>query len=89
MWLKNQECHAHFSFEIQLAINPSILELETSPSGFKLLRYRAKNVVFRAKQYLQYFVRNFGLTDFVFPIPAYVGRKLVITTFIDVQMIFL
>ena len=50
--LKNQACHAHFSFEIQLAINPSILELKTSPSGFKLLRYWVRNVVFTAKPYL-------------------------------------
>ena len=52
VWQKNQACHAHFSFEIQLAINLSILELKTFPSGFGLLRYRVKNLAFRAKQYL-------------------------------------
>ena len=48
-WLKNQACHAHFSFEIYSSINPSSLQLKPSPSGFKLLRYRAKKVVFIAR----------------------------------------
>ena len=47
--LKNWALHAHFNFEIQFVINRSILELKTSSSGFKLLRYRVKNVVFTAK----------------------------------------
>ena len=49
MWLKNWACHAHFNFEIQFFINQSIFELKTSPSGFKLLRYRVKIVVFTAR----------------------------------------
>ena len=49
MWLKNWACHAHFNFEIQFVINRSIFELKTSPSGFKLLRYRVKIVVFTAR----------------------------------------
>ena len=36
MWLKNRACHSHFNFEILLTQNTPILELETSPSGFKL-----------------------------------------------------
>ena len=64
--LKNWALHAHFNFEIQFIINRSILELKTSSSGFKLLRYRVKNVVFTAKLLLQWFVRNFRKTDFVF-----------------------
>ena len=37
--LKNWALQAHFNFEIQFVINRSILELKTSSSGFKLLRY--------------------------------------------------
>ena len=57
-------------------LTPLILKLETSPSGFKLLRYRVKNVVFTAGLLLQWFVRNFRKTDFVFQIPAYLQQCL-------------
>jgi hypothetical protein len=33
--LKNLTCHGHFSFDVYVAINPSILQLESSPFGFK------------------------------------------------------
>ena len=38
-----------FIREMRVAINPSILQLESSPFGFKLLRYWVKHVVFTAK----------------------------------------
>ena len=76
VWLKNQACYAHFSFEIHLAIYPSILELKTFSSGFKLLRYRVKNVVFTAGLLLQRFVRSFRKSNFVFQIPAYLQQCL-------------
>ena len=59
-----------------MALTPSILKLKTSPSRFKLLRYRVKNVVFTAGLLLQRFVRNLRKTDFVFQIPAYLQQCL-------------
>ena len=57
-------CHAHFNFEIQMPINPLILQLETSAFRFKQLTYRVKDVVFTSKLLDQPFSHNLRKTDF-------------------------
>ena len=50
------------------SVNRSILKLQPSPSGFKLLRYRVKIDVFTAKLKLQKILNNLRKNDFVFSI---------------------
>ena len=42
---KNIACHAHWSFDLLWPITLLIFEVETCPSGFKLLRWILKNDV--------------------------------------------